>query len=159
MKRKRTPRVHSNPIGIAINAVSKLTPAEHAGLQGTASTALDCIRRGTDGRVAWARLADMLNVSEALADIGICSDEGSRGRILAGFGALEALIDRHEARGTWTATGPELVALDEALWLHGVQLAHVSVGELTRAVERIKARIAQVRAQRPKGVVVRELTE
>lgn len=147
--------VHLNSVERAISGARKLPPSDVATVKDGMTRALLCFGRGEDCHQHWMHMADALNVAESLAIGGICSDEGSLTKILAGQAALAAVLSRQRAGGSWTLYGAERQALDDALWLHGVQLDHASFSEYEAAVNRTIHRIQQAKAGNAgRGVVV-----
>ena len=56
------------------------------------------------------------------------------------------MIERHQGGGSWTLRGPEIEALDTALWMHRVQLDHCSLGEFDKARGKVAERTRQALA-------------
>lgn len=139
-------RVIVNPVAVAIEGAQKLRPDMRADIRGIVDQALARFRSGDDCHAQWRNMADALNTAEALARIGIASDQDSRDRIDAAQRVLADVIERHTQRGSWTLHGPELQALDLGLWVFGVQLDHCSLNELERARRDCTERIRQARA-------------
>lgn len=157
MNRKpRQPRpIVANPVALAIELAAKLSPAEQAELTRIAASAFTGLRTGREPKQAWCALADVLNIAEQLADIGICSDAQSRGLITAGQQALASLHQRHAERASWTLRVAELRALDDAVWIARVQIEHCAKGELERAVAATRNKVRQALAgNAPAGALV-----
>lgn len=152
-------RVIMNPIAVAIESAQKLSERDRLALQGIVRQAFDEFTRGREPARQWVVLADALNVAESLAapPLRICADNASRQRIADGQRVLAHAHQRHTQRGTWALRGPELGALGDAVWLHGVQLDHCSLGEYERAIEFTRRRVQQARAgNAPAGAIVIE---
>lgn len=139
-------RVILNPVAVAIESAQKLRPEYRSNLQRIVELALQAFRTGRDCDAQWRNMADALNTAEALARIGIASDDDSRERIDAAQRVLADVHQRQAQRGSWTLRGPELQALDDGLWIFRVQLDHCSLGEFERARRDSAERIRQARA-------------
>ena len=152
----RAPKpVHLNAVARAITGAGKLPPADRQRVQAAMTQTLADFRSGHRCEHAWPVMVDALNVAESLAVGGICSDADSRARIDAGLTVLANVIDRQRGRGSWTLYPLELAALDEAIWLHNVQLDHCSFREYEGAIERTRQRAQQALAgNAPRGVTV-----
>jgi hypothetical protein len=162
MSRRARQRKAYRPKLVALNAIQRaiegaaLLPREQvAGIKAILANALVAFGRGEQCAGHWRSMADALNVAEGLAAIGICSDDDSTDRISAGQQALANVQQRHTARGSWTLYPAERQALDDALWLHGIQLEHTSFSEYERAVDNTRERIRQaIAGNAPRGAVV-----
>jgi len=128
-------RVIRNPLEFVMLGAVKLTPAERSELRSIYEGAFDRFRRADDCPAQWVMLADAMNMAESLSSIGIASDEQSAELIHAGQAALAEVAKRHQAGGSWTLYPAEIAALDEALFVHRVQVEHCSRGEFNRAVD------------------------
>lgn len=136
---KRQPGpVHLNSVLRAIEGARKLLAADVERVKRGLEESLLQFGRGIDCRMHWECMADACNVAEALADLRICSDDTSRAYIKAGLSALAAVLMRHQERKSWTLHAHERQALDDALWLHGVQLDHCSLREYEQALQRVR---------------------
>jgi hypothetical protein len=124
--------------GLAIDLASLLTHAQRAGFMNPAREALDSLRRGEGDWNAWRTMADVGNMAEALAEEGLAPN--LIGNIERGQDVLGRIHGTVMDGGSWTLRGPEIVALDDLVWVHGVQLQHATQGEMARAIERVKAR-------------------
>ena len=148
-------RVALNSVQIAIEGAALLAPADRVALQRICDDALSAYSRGVDAQAHWLTLADALNVAEALAQAGICSDSSSVRMIDQAQRALGAAHQRHAERGTWAMRGPELQALGDGVLIHRIQLDHCSVREYVDAVESTKRHMQAARAgNAPAGAVV-----
>jgi len=153
-----TPKpVHLNAIERAITGAALLPAAEVASVKTNMALSLLTFGRGIACPQHWVSMADALNMAESLAAGRICSDEASRAKIVAGQEALAAVMLRHNAGKSWTLYAAEHTALQDALWLHGVQLDHASHTEYEQALEHTRHRIAAARAgNAPRGAIVIE---
>jgi hypothetical protein len=159
MRPRRTPRqprpVHLNTIERAIEGARKLPEAAVEALKIALDSTLTEFGQGIDCAPRWCCMADAMNVAEALAQIGICSDDNSKAIIHGGHQVLADVQQRRTAGGSWTLRGIERKTLDEAIWMHGVQLDHCSRREYEQAVQTVRARCSQARAgNAPTGSVV-----
>jgi len=143
MPRSHRPRKAYRPHGVRLDAhglamdlVTVLSAEQQAQLLTPAKAALDALRTGRGTWDAWRTLADCCNVAQALCAKGIGSNLIDK--CLDAQHALAALHARVTAGGTWTLRGLELTALDEAVWLHEVQLRHATQGEIAAAIEKVK---------------------
>ena len=144
-KAYRPGRVDGDPVSLAMRMAAKLDAAQLPGLLDRLQARLEAFRTGHGNAEHWAALADSLNVAEGLAQLHIASDH--QDTFDRGQQALAAVHGRaHGPRKSWTLRGPELQALDDALFVHGVQLQHCSQGELQQAVTNVQRRVAQALA-------------
>lgn len=144
-KAYRAGRVDADPMGLAMTMAAKLTPGQVHNIMANINAHLQAFRTGQGNAQSWADLAGRLNVAEALAQAGIASDHEDT--FSRGQQALAAVHGRaHGPRASWTLRGPELQALDDALFLHHVQLQHCSQGELEHARQRVMRRVQQALA-------------
>lgn len=153
-KAYRARRVDGDPVGLAMAMAAKLDPLQLPGMLAGMQARLDAFRTGHGNAEHWAALADALNVAEAMTSLNIASDHIET--FERGQQALAAVHGRaHGTLQSWTLRGPELQALDYALFVHSVQLRHCSQGELQQAVNRVRRRVAQdLVGNAGRGVVV-----
>lgn len=129
-------------MGLAMAMAAKLDPEQLPGMLQRMQAHLEAFRTGAGNGEHWAALADSLNVAEGLAELGIARDHTDT--FERGQQALAAVHSRaHGPRKSWTLRGPELQALDDALFVHGVQLQHCSQGELHKACTMVRRRVQQ----------------
>lgn len=141
-KAYRPGRLDTDPMGLAMTMAAKLDATQLPGMLQRIQARLDAFRTGSGNGEHWAALADSLNVAEGLAELGIAADHTDT--FERGQQALAAVHGRaHGPRKSWTLRGPELQALDDALFVHGVQLQHCSQGELHKAVATVRRRMQQ----------------
>lgn len=133
-------RIDHDPVGLAMIRTALLTDAERQPLVQRMQDAFAAFRGGAGSWDAWAALADAMNVAEALSRRQIASDHG--GTFEAGQRTLHALHQRHAERRSWTLYPAEITALDDACFVHEVQLRHCSAGELADAVATVQRRVA-----------------
>lgn len=141
--RKRfDPRRHPvdrDPIELAMNQIATLQPSQRATLKKTAEDAFDAFRRGHGSAELWAHLADALNMGEAMATLNLANDHGHK--FTDAQIALGRVHQRHAAGGNYTLRGDEIAALDDALFIYGVQLDVCSKGEWLAAIDRVSNRV------------------
>ncbi|MCW5648391.1 MAG: hypothetical protein KIS62_01460 [Ramlibacter sp.] len=142
------------PLEIALSQARKFTPAELVNVMANATAARHALQYGGFKANDWGALAEALNHSEALAQPGLNLAPDHMHTIEAGQQAVADIRTRRASVGTWGATGPELQALDDALWIWRVQLTHASVGEYRRGLEWVTAEERKARAGQPGRTVV-----
>lgn len=152
---KRAPEIGLALIQRAIISVAKLPNGDVVRVKAMLSQALRDFSQASQCSHNWAVMADALNVAEALSDQRIASDDNSRRMIRAAMEALAAVRTRFDAGGSWTLRATELQALDDGLFIHGVQLEHCCYREYEAALTRAKNVCAQALAgNAPPGVLV-----
>lgn len=147
MPRNRQPRkiyraraARVDAIQHAIDRVATLSDEQRAALGGPMQRAFEAFRAGQGNANAWADLADAMNVGEALAELSIAANLNTY--FSQAQAALAAVHARHAGTGSWTLRGPEITALDDAVWAATVQLQHCSQGEMHDAITTVKRRMA-----------------
>lgn len=138
-KRYQPGPVHLNNIERAITGARRLPDENVAEVCAAMDVALVQFGRGQDCPLHWRSMADAMNVAEQLAAVRICSDDTSAGMIQAAQAVLAAVQGRQATTGSWTLRSEERKALDDGLWLHGVQLRNCSFREYETAVARCQA--------------------
>ncbi len=138
-KRYIPKRIDCDPIDLAISRATVLTIGQRTLLTAPMHKSLEAFRTGKATRHDWANLADAMNVAEQLSALHIASDHGETWE--RAQATLAAVHDRVAAGGSFTLRGPELSALDDAVFVHGVQLEHCSQAELEQAILRVKRRV------------------
>lgn len=136
-KRYRPKPVHLNALQRAIEGARKLERQYVVDMKAALDDAFHRLKIGDDPKEAWKCLADSLNVGEALADLGICSDEGSRSRLQDGHNALRLIATRQQRTGSWALYPAEINHLGDAIWIHTIQLEHASLSEFERAHSKV----------------------
>jgi hypothetical protein len=157
-KAYRPGRLDHDPVSLAMTMAAKLDATQLPGMLDRIQARLDAFRTGAGNSEHWAALADSLNVAEGLAELGIAGDH--RETFERGQQALAAVHGRaHGPRKSWTLRGPELQALDDALFVHSVQLQHCSQGELHKAVATVRRRMQQaLKGNAGRGATVLQAT-
>lgn len=147
MPRSHRPRKAYRPTDVrndaflyAMDLATKLSNRQQAELIAPMQTALEQFRLGRGSMFHWENLADAINTGEALADLRIGTNLAPH--MERAQAAMSDVHVRHAATGSWTLRGPELAALDDAVWAASVQIQHCSQGELQNAIERVKRRMS-----------------
>jgi len=138
-KRYVPKRVNFDLVGRAIDCVATLTTEQRASLLGPVRTAFEAFRTGRGSKAAWCDLADAMNVAEALTEARLASDHV--GTFERAQSALASVHGRAQMRGSYTLYPAEITALDDAVFVHGIQLEHCSQGELQNAIDAVKRRV------------------
>lgn len=140
---KRQPGpIYANAFARAIEGARTIPPEKVESAKRCMLHAFTAFGQGMACADHLATMADALNVAEALTELNICSDEGSRERIAAAQRVLADVADRFAERASWTLYPTERQQLDDGLWTHGVQLGFCSISEYEAAVMRVQRRVA-----------------
>ena len=143
----------ATPMDQAKRAASKLTPAERSAIHRRTLDAIQAFRAGRGSLAHWRRLTDANNIAQELANLQIASDHHDT--FAKGEQALADVFLRHQAGGNWTLKAAEISAIDDAVFVHGIQLQHCSHGELNKAEARVRnRRAAAARGQHAADVIV-----
>lgn len=138
--------VYLNALQRAMEGSRLLPKTDRLALKAIVDQAFLNLRRGQNCVDEWRNIADALNTGEVLSQIGICSDAASRACIASGLEVLGAVFDRQQATGSWTLHAQEIKDMDEAIWMHGVQLEHCSLREYEQAKHTVAERTRQALA-------------
>ena len=143
MSRKHCRRKHYvllNPLehvlsGIAVTPEDRLDKLRLAEL-----SAIESFAKGKATRSDWMAIADLVNVSETLANDGVGRDEvlPVTQKVQEALGAAH---ERHKAGGNLGFDGPGLQATRELAELHDLQRSSISRGEYERAIKKTADRI------------------
>lgn len=161
MASNKKPRKHyrprpvvADPVELAICSVARVPAWKQQEIMAEIAACMEQMRMGKGTQDTWARLGGHLNVAEALAARGIANDQVAC--IESAQSALAAVHGRaHGLRHSWTLRGPEIAALDEAIFISGVQLKYCSQGELAAASAEVLRRTDQaLRGNAGAGVAV-----
>lgn len=146
----------ANAISKALQRVEVLSEENRRALLSIAAAVREAfLRQLGDPKVQWSNLADVLNVAEALAGLGICSDEASVAAIESGHEVLSRVYLTAAQGGSWTLTAAEIARLDAALEIHRLQLRFCTTGEYDKATFNVREKARQYRnGNAPKGVQV-----
>ena len=125
----------SSPLEIAINRAMLLLPSERVAILALVHVGFEAFRAGAGTVEHWAQLAAAINVGAVLSKRNIASNH--QDTFAAGTDALRAVHDRHAVTASWTLRGPEIAALELAVFVHKVQLDQCSRGELASAVQTV----------------------
>ena len=154
-KQYRPYRVACNALEIVLNKVRKLSADDVQRQREIMTTALREFSAGKNCAEHWRSLADAANMTETFAGMGICSGPQAETIIHVAQQSLADVQGRHAMRGTWTLYATELDRLEWMLTLHLRQLSECDYGELEKAYQTTRNRIAQARAgNAPAGAVV-----
>lgn len=144
---------YASPLEIAINRAMALPPNERAEILAPVHAGFEAFRAGAGTDDHWAQLADAIKVGAVLASRNIATNH--QGTFSAGYASLVAVYERHAAIGSWTLRGPEIAALELAVFIHKVQLDQCSRGELASAVQTVIRSVqAALRGQVAPGTTV-----
>lgn len=142
--------VHLNSLQRAITGAAKLLPAEVQRMRTIGTTALEQLMMGRDCAQAWRDLAEIANMAEGLARIGVGSGPEGEQVIEDAQEALAYVQQERQARGTWALHASEREEVRGRLgWLislHATQLQGCSYTLFERAYQATQVRIAQARA-------------
>lgn len=145
--RKYRPRpVLSNTVAIAINRARVLSHDDVERQMGVIRTAQLQFAQGLHCEIHWRSLADVCNLAQTLASMGLARGHDATRVIDDARKALFDVDQRHSAGGSWTLYPAELDALAWLVSLHQVQLEACSFGEFEDAMQRTGERMRQVRA-------------
>jgi hypothetical protein len=158
MKRRA---VYVNSVQRAITGAALLLPADVQRMRVIGTTALDQLLMGRDCAQAWRSLADIANMAEGLARIGVGSGPEGEQVIEDAQEALAYVQQERQSRGTWALHASEREEVRGRLgWLislHVTQLQGCSRTLFERAFQDTQERIAQARAgNAPAGAIVIE---
>lgn len=145
-----------DPFRRALARQAVLTGDEKGVVMREARPAFERLRQGKADKQDWSYLADAANVGEALARIGICSDDESRGLFQSMQFALKDIAERVNSRGTWTTRASELAAVEAGLDRHQIQLDFCSLNELRLAVAAVEKDARAAREGRKTSVTIIE---
>lgn len=149
----RPRRVDPDPIGLATAMAARLDPAQRQRLVDRVTEAFGAFRAGQGTALLWADMADALNVAEELARRGIANDHAEL--FERAQAALAAVSERHDRTRSWTLYPAEITTLDDALYVHQVQLEHCSQREFAESVRQVQRRIeGALRGHPPAGAKV-----
>lgn len=137
-RRKIWPLV--NPVAFAIEGAAIPPKEELDKLRLRELSSLDAFTRGLAGLQEWSDLKAMLNLAEAMAQLGVGKDEV----MPACHAAQAALIDaarRYERTGKMGLTGHGLQALRELYAYHDAQRSSVARSVYEQAIKRATNRV------------------
>lgn len=144
--------VHLNAVQRAMQRAATLSAEDQRNLWQIVEASRAAFLRQDEPRDQWKNMADVFNVAERLAALGICSDEASRGAIESAQDVLSRVWLEVGQGGSWTLRPTEVQALDAGLQIHRLQLRFCSLGEYERATAQVRERVEQYRnGNAPKG--------
>ena len=144
---RRPGPVHLNAIEAAIKRARRLSDADVGMQQATAKGNIEGLRTGAGLAVLanpadhdaaclvhWQSLADVGNVAETMASMGLGSGEQADQIIATAQNALRDVFLKRQIMGVWALEEPQAEALEWLVALHcGTQLPAASYGEFERA--------------------------
>lgn len=137
-KRYRPRVIDRDPVELAVNRATKLTPAAVDEVMGHYLGAFRAMREGVATEMQLCLLLTGVLVAKTIEAMGVV--RGLRGHLDAAQAALDGIQARAMQHGTWSPTAlywQELDHLDSFLPLHRFQLEQVSIGELRQANQRV----------------------
>jgi len=141
-KPRRPGRISPNPIALARNNATRLTPAEISKAITPLRAAARALREGVATEWEWSVVASAMNVAQVIERQGVV--RGLVEHLHSAELALQAIQQRAMSGGAWQATAlyyQELDHITEAVDLHEFQMQQLSYGEFRRAVVRAEAEI------------------
>jgi len=132
-----------NTMQIAATQAQRLSEADVRQQAALGRNALTQLMRGREGDFHWASLADMANMAETLADMGLGAGQEAERVISTAQRVLAEVYQRHAERNTWALHAVEVEAFEWLISLHTTQLAATSYGEFEAAYRRTANRIHQ----------------
>jgi len=147
VKKPRQPRwpARIDNISSVILTVTKLTPAEIAGIIDPTFASFEALRQGVATVQQWNNCASAITVSLKIEDQGVV--RGLREHLTSADLALHAIAQRSQASGVWKQSPlwwHEIDSIRTALELHKFQMQHLSAREYHGA---IRAAAIEVLAQ------------
>jgi hypothetical protein len=156
-RQRRQVRIVTDPISLAIANARAIAPDDVAMHERIMQTALDEFSRGLHCHAHWLSMADCANMAQTLAEMRIVGGAEVMAIVHASQATLAAVMQRHQAGGSWTLRAPELASLRDLVWLHTQQLRTASHGEFSRAAHITAERVSQARAgNAPRDAIVIE---
>lgn len=149
-KRYKARPVYANAGELAMNSVTVLSKAEREQGARAPEQALQAFIAGENPAFQWQVMVEALSLSEALSDVGICSDLASRDTIANGQKTLASLHGAIRLAGhDWGLVNlkPEQInSLAGAIEMHRIQLSLCDYSEYRRAVDAVLRKMAGARA-------------
>lgn len=153
-KKYRPTDAHLNALEQAMNRVRRLSNADVLNQQANARRSIEVLKAGAGLAVLakkgddaeclthWKGLADVANMAETLASMGLGSGEQADAIIAAANKVLHDVFLRRQILGVWSLSVEQVDALEWLVALHcGTQLAACSYGEFERAFIRTRNRV------------------
>lgn len=157
-RKPRKPRpVSPDPLLLARNAATRLTPAEIATAIDPLRQAARALREGVATEWDWSVVASAINVAKAIERGGVV--RGLAEHLHSAESALQAIERRAMASGAWQPTALyywELDQINTAVDLHEFQMRQLAYGEFRRAVARA---VAEIRSTSGRVVDVGQMEE
>lgn len=131
---------------IVIKHKSVLSPKEVAAIIDPTRASFEALRNGTATERDWFHLSEAAGIALDLSRIGIFSDDESIKLFLTMYQACGEIGRRYNEIGRLVAKGPELVALDEGITHHELQLGYASADELIKACNARKRQVMRAKS-------------
>ena len=149
--------VHANAVHMALRRCQTIAREDVAKQHRIMLTARHEFARGVNCALHWRSLADVANLAETFAHMGIGSGPDAERVVTLAQETLFHVMQRQRERTSWTLHAAELEALDWLIALHLKQLSCCDMGEFERALLSTHQRVAQARAgNAPAGAIVIE---
>lgn len=131
-----------NPVAYAIEGARKLPPEQRAAIVAGNAAALTALREGNATPEQFDRLTQAILIADELRAHGLARDHADT--FAKAIDALAAILARKEkTAGRYVARGPELTAIDDAVFVHSVQVEHVALSEMEHAHRKLSAKWRQ----------------
>lgn len=141
-KPRRPGRISRDPIALARNNATRLTPAEISKTITPLRAAARSLREGVATEWDWSIVASAITVAQAIDKQGIV--RGLAEHLHSAEIALQGIYARAMTSGTWCATAlyyQELDHITTAVDLHEFQVGKLGFGEWRRALKRAEDEI------------------
>lgn len=146
-----------NPVALALNTATCLTPKEVKDVMASVHRAVEAMRTGTATVDNWLNLVTAVSVGISIEDQGVV--KGLRTQLQEADVLLAKIEARATASGPWrspTLYAHELVAIKELATLHEFQIKQLSAGEFQKAVRLAIARFKDRGAKAKAGATGRQ---
>jgi len=140
-RKPRQPRTRvQSPARLAAWQSALLSRSQVEAIMGPLRRAFQALREGVAIELQWAYLVSALNIADSVAIT--CPIRGTRGHIELAQRALDGIMRRAMATGTWHPTDlyyEELDLIRDGLAIYHHQLQHITRGEYQRAEDHAAA--------------------
>lgn len=144
-KPRRPRRISLDPVRLARNGATRLTPPEIASVIDPLRAAARALARGVATETDWEKAAGSMSIAQGIERQGVV--RGLREHVHGAEIALREIQRRAMASGTWLPPElhvEEIERIDTAVELHEYQLQHLSYSEFNQVVVRLEAEIRSV---------------
>lgn len=141
-KPRKPRRISLDPVRLARNGATRLTPAEISAAIDPLRAAARALREGVASEWDWSIVASAMNVAQAIERQGIV--RGLQEHLRSAELALQGIQQRAMASGEWRPTSlyyQELDHISSAVDLHEYQLGQLAYSEFRQAVARAASEI------------------